>query len=53
MFKQMTFTNVQRKLIEPMEPLTMPENVITEMSKDSFSQLLQTNNGVLIIKFGA
>jgi thioredoxin 1 len=53
MFKQMTFTNVQRKLIEPMELLTMPENVITEMSKDSFSQLLQTNNGILIIKFGA
>lgn len=53
MFKQMTFTNLQRKVIEPMEPLTIPENVITEMSKDSFSQLLQTNNGLLIIKFGA
>jgi thioredoxin 1 len=53
MFKQMAFTNLQRKVIEPMEPLTMPENVITEMSKESFSQLLQTNNGVLIIKFGA
>jgi thioredoxin 1 len=53
MFKQMTFTNLQRKVIEQMEPLTIPENVITEMSKDSFSQLLQTNNGLLIIKFGA
>jgi thioredoxin 1 len=53
MFKQMTFTNLQRKVIEPMEPLTMPENVITEMSKDSFAQQLQMNKGILIIKFGA
>jgi thioredoxin 1 len=53
MFKQMAFTNLQRKIIEPMEPLTIPENVITEMSKASFSQLLQTNKGILIIKFGA
>jgi thioredoxin 1 len=53
MFKQMAFTNLQRKIIEPMEPLTIPENVITEMSKDSFSKLLQTNPGVIIIKFGA
>ena len=53
MFKQMTFTNLQRKVIEPMEPLTIPENAITEMSKDSFSQLLQSNKGLLIIKFGA
>ena len=53
MFKQMTFTNIQKKIIEPMEPLTIPENVITEMSKESFSDLLKTNKGVLIIKFGA
>jgi thioredoxin 1 len=53
MFKQMAFTNLQRKLIEPMEPLTIPENVITEMSKDSFSQLLISNKGGFIIKFGA
>ena len=53
MFKQMTFTNLQRKVIEPMEPLTIPENVITEMSKESFSQLLINNKGLLIIKFGA
>ena len=53
MFKQMAFTNLQRKIIEPMESLTIPENVITELSKESFSQLLQKNPGVLIIKFGA
>jgi thioredoxin 1 len=53
MFKQMAFTNIQKQIIEPMEPLTIPENVITEMSKESFSQLLKTNKGVLIIKFGA
>jgi thioredoxin 1 len=49
----MAFTNLQRKIIEPMEPLTIDENVITEMSKDSFSQLLINNKGLLIIKFGA
>lgn len=53
MFKQMPFTNIQKKIIEPMEPLTIDENIITEMSKESFSQLLMNNNGVLIIKFGA
>ena len=53
MFKHMAFTNLQRKIIEPMEPLTIPENVITEMSKESFSQLLEKNPGILIIKFGA
>jgi thioredoxin 1 len=53
MFKQMPFTNIQKKIIQPMEPLTIPENVITEMSKESFSDLLKTNKGVLIIKFGA
>jgi len=53
MFKQMAFTNIQNQIIEPMEPLTIPENVITEMSKVSFSDLLKTNKGALIIKFGA
>ncbi len=53
MFKQLAFTNIQRKIIVPMDPLQMPENVITEMTKESFSQLLQTNTGFLIIKFGA
>ncbi len=53
MFKQMTFTNIQRKIIEQMAPLTIPENVITEMTKDSFAKLLTTNTGILIIKFGA
>ena len=53
MFKQMAFTNIQRKMIEPTEPLTIPENVITEMTKQSFSNLLNSNSGVVIIKFGA
>lgn len=53
MFKQMAFTNIQRKIIEPMDPLTLPENVITEMNKESFASLLSSNKGLLIIKFGA
>ena len=53
MFKQMAFTNVQRKVIESMTSLTIPENVITELSKESFEKLLKNNQGLLIIKFGA
>lgn len=30
-----------------------PSNVITEMTKESFGELLQTNPGILVIKFGA
>ena len=52
-FKQMPFTNIQRKVIVPMDPLTIPENVITELSKESFNDLLKTNQGLLIIKLGA
>jgi len=53
MFKQMMFTNIQRKVIEKMEPLIIPENVITEISKQEFPELLKTNPGVFIVKFGA
>jgi thiol-disulfide isomerase/thioredoxin len=53
MFKHMPFTNIQRKVIVPMDHLTIPENVITELSKESFNDLLKTNQGLLIIKLGA
>lgn len=53
MFKQMAFTNIQRKVIIPMDPLTIPENVITELSKESFNDSLKSNPGLLIIKLGA
>jgi len=53
MFKQMTFTNIQKKIVEKMEPLTIPDNIITEMTKETFADLLKTNQGALIIKFGA
>lgn len=53
MFKTMTFTNIQKQVVEKMEPLIIPKNVITEMTKNSFANLLETNQGILIIKFGA
>ena len=49
----MTFTNIEKKIVEKMEPLTIPDNVITEMTKESFAELLKQNQGALIIKFGA
>jgi thioredoxin 1 len=49
----MPFTNLQQNIIVPTEPLTIPDNVITEMSKTQFTNLLQSNKGLLIIKFGA
>ena len=53
MLKQMTFTNIQKTVITPMTALPLPENVITEMTKESFANLLNENKGALIIKFGA
>ena len=53
MFRNMHFTNIQKTHTTKMSPLTMPENVITEMSKEKFAELLTNNTGALIIKFGA
>ena len=47
----MTFTTLQKPVL--MEPISMPENVITEMSKNDFQNALASNPGALIIKFGA
>jgi thioredoxin 1 len=49
----MIFTNSHKKIVHPVELLTIPKNTITEMTKESFTELLKTNTGYLIIKFGA
>ena len=49
----MIFTNNQGNVTEKPSVLEIPENVITELSKESFVKQLQENNGVFIIKFGA
>lgn len=51
MYKQIIFTNIQDKNIESMN--SFPNNVITELTKETFGDLLKTNKGLLIIKFGA
>jgi len=49
----MIFTNSEKKPIEKAPPLTLPENAITEMNKESFAKLLHENTSALVIKFGA
>ena len=51
MFRKMAFTTLQKPA--QMEEISMPENVITEMSKTGFQDALMSNPGALIIKFGA
>ena len=49
----MAFTNIHKEVIKEMTPLALPENVITELTKDSFQTILQNNPGAFIVKFGA
>jgi len=49
----MIFTNINRKPIEKMSTLLVPENVLTTLTKDDFANQLQSNKGLFIIKFGA
>jgi thioredoxin 1 len=49
----MIFTNSEGKLAEKPPILEIPENVITELTKESFTKNLENNNGLFIIKFGA
>ena len=49
----MIFTNNQGKIAEQPPILEIPENVITELTKESFSEQLENNRGLFIIKFGA
>ena len=53
MLRNMTFTTIQKTIVRPMEPLTLPPNIITEMTKEGFAKALSENPGALIIKFGA
>ena len=39
--------------IPPPLPIMPPQNVITQMSKTDFLNAIQTNNGAIVIKFGA
>lgn len=49
----MFFTNRQGKIAEKEGPLDIPENVLSELSKEEFAKQLQENPGLFIIKFGA
>ena len=49
----MVFTNRQGKVAEKEGPLEIPENVLSELSKEDFAKQLQENQGLFIIKFGA
>jgi thioredoxin 1 len=49
----MVFTNRQGKVAKKEGLLEIPENVLTELSKEGFAKALQENQGLFIIKFGA
>lgn len=49
----MIFTNRQGKIAEKEGLLEIPENVLSELSKEEFAKELQENPGLFIIKFGA
>jgi thioredoxin 1 len=53
MFRSMAFTTINKVPIMTSQPISIPENVITEMSKEDFGNLLAYNKGALVIKFGA
>ena len=51
MFKTMVFTTISKTPVTMSS--TIPSNVITELSKDQFVNVLQNNRGAVVIKFGA
>ena len=57
MFRGLTYTTVDKTpaTVQSQIPLLkpLPENIITEMSKEDFSKALINNPGILVIKFGA
>lgn len=54
MFKGLAFTTIEKKFVQPMSlPIPLPPTVMTEMSKEDFVGVLQSNPGAFIIKFGA
>ena len=50
MFRSMAFTTINKL---PIMNVPIPENVLTEMSKEVFAYELANNQGALVIKFGA
>jgi len=54
MFKGMTYTTIDKTVVKPMSiPEPLSPNVITEMSKEDFGQLLHNDSVNIVIKFGA
>lgn len=53
MNKGLMFTNIHKEFVKEMTTLEIPENVITELSKEQFSEQLKNNRGLFIVKFGA
>lgn len=49
----MIFTNRQGNVAEKEGLLEIPENVLSELSKEEFAKQLQENQGLFIVKFGA
>lgn len=53
MFRGMAFTNIYKEPIGHRMPLEIPQNVLTELTREQFAQLQANNPGTIIIKFGA
>ena len=57
MLRGMSFTNIDRQPItntsNENNRVSIPSNIITEMSKEGFANALNNNKGALIIKLGA
>ena len=54
MIKGLAFTTIEKRIVQPMSiPIPLPDTIITEMSKEDFVKVLQSNPGAVIIKFGA
>jgi thioredoxin 1 len=49
----MAFTTLQKPRQMVDQTIELPDNIITEMSKNDFNNALHSNPGILIIKFGA
>ena len=53
MFRNMTFTTIQKTPVMSVPYVPIPPSIITELSKEDFGQALLNNPGALVIKFGA
>lgn len=55
MFRKMAFTDVYREPVIQMESsqIKLPDKTLHSLSKQGLANLLQNNNGIVILKFGA